>query len=158
MTTQQIMRLAVDAAIERAGSLLLIEYEDARLGRHWGFPGGGVEQGESIHAALRREALEETGAPVTVGRLLLVNEYDPTLYGDFYTDEHELRLLFHCTLSNGIHERNFIAPSAPDPDQIGIGGAPIAELTHIPLYPRIGVRLQQLLTTGAQPDIFNTVL
>ncbi|MEZ4662123.1 MAG: NUDIX domain-containing protein [Caldilineaceae bacterium] len=158
MLEKQIMRLAVDAAIERTGSLLLIEYEDAHFGRHWGFPGGGVEPGESIHAALRREVLEETGAHVTVGRLLLVNEFDPVVYGDFYTDEHELRLLFHCTLAAGTDESDFIAPSVPDPDQIGIGWMPLGDLARIALYPRIGARLHQILTAGAQPDIFNTVL
>ena len=152
------MRLAVDAAIERAGSLLLIEYEDARLGRHWGFPGGGVEPGESIHAALHREVLEETGAQVTVGRLLLVNEFNPDLSDDAYVDEHALRLLFHCTLASDTDESDFIPPSVPDPDQIGIGWMPIADLARMRLYPRIGVRLQRLLTTGAQPDLFNTVL
>ena len=63
------MRLAVDAVVEHAGQLLLIEYDDARLGRHWGLPGGGVEPGEGIHDALRREVLEETGAQVVVGQL-----------------------------------------------------------------------------------------
>ena len=37
--------------------------------RDWEFPGGQVEEGEDLVAALQREVLEETGISVTVGRL-----------------------------------------------------------------------------------------
>ena len=75
-----VIRLAVDAVVERQGNLLLVEYEDAQFGRHFGLPGGGVEPGEAIRPALIREVLEETGVAITVGRLLLVNEYRPEDY------------------------------------------------------------------------------
>ena len=149
------MRLAVDAVIEQAGRLLLIEYDDAQLGRHWGLPGGGVEPGESIHAAVRREVLEETGAQVVVGRLLLVNEYDPAGAGGRYTDDHELRLVFHCTLAD---ERDLIAPSIPDPDQIGVGWVALADLRHVRLLPKIAERLYHSLINRANEDLFNTKL
>ena len=138
MSDPQVMRLAVDAVIERAGELLLIEYADERLGRHWGLPGGGVEPGESIHAALRREVLEETGAAVIVGPLLLVNEYDPITHHNFYDSGHELRLIFHCILAN---DDDFAPPSVPDPAQLGIGWVPVVTLTQIPFYPRIAARI-----------------
>ena len=37
--------------------------------RDWEFPGGQVEEGEDLIAALWREVLEETGISVTVGKL-----------------------------------------------------------------------------------------
>jgi 8-oxo-dGTP diphosphatase len=40
----------------------------------WTFPGGGVEVGESLHAAVQREFTEETGLTIEVGQLLMVNE------------------------------------------------------------------------------------
>ncbi len=40
----------------------------------WMPPGGGVEFGESIHAALKREYKEETGLSVEVGKLIHINE------------------------------------------------------------------------------------
>jgi 8-oxo-dGTP pyrophosphatase MutT (NUDIX family) len=149
------MRVAVDAVVEHDGQLLLIEYDDARLGRHWGLPGGGVEPGESIQAALRREVLEETGAQVVVGRLLLVNEYDPAGTGGRYTDEHELRLVFHCTLAD---DRALIAPSIPDPEQIGVGWVALADLRQVSFFPPIADRLYHSLTSRAGEDLFNTTL
>lgn len=149
------MRVAVDAVVEHEGQILLIEYADARLGHHWGLPGGGVEPDETIQQALRREVLEETGAQVSVGRLLLVNEIDPARYGTLYSDEHELRLIFHCTLQA---DQAWCEPTIPDPDQLGVGWVPLTELPDILFLPKIGARLYASLTGRASADLFNTVL
>jgi len=49
----------VDIIIRRGGKILLIERGNEPLG--WALPGGFVDYGESLEAAARREALEETG-------------------------------------------------------------------------------------------------
>jgi 8-oxo-dGTP diphosphatase len=41
----------------------------------WSPPGGGVEVGEMAEDALKREFLEETGLKISVGKLLLMNEF-----------------------------------------------------------------------------------
>lgn len=149
------IRLAVDAVVEHQGTVLLVEFDDAQFGRHFGLPGGGVEAGEAIRPALIREVREETGVAVTVGRLLLVNEYRPEEYANLYNDEPELRLVFHCRLREG---HNPQVPSKPDEDQIGVRWQPIEQLPILPLYPRIGKRLFSRLTGSDKDDIFNTAL
>ncbi len=57
-------RLTVGARV------MLVDGDKVLLIRHtyipgWQFPGGGVDPGETIEAAARREALEETGYRVT---------------------------------------------------------------------------------------------
>jgi len=61
------------------------------------FPGGGVELGEHLHAALKREVREEIGLQVDVGPLLHVEE-------QFFFDEptgeawHALLFFWVCTI------------------------------------------------------------
>lgn len=64
------IRLSVSAIVWRgqaAPEILLMRRSD---NGHWGLPGGYVELGESVHAAIEREVREETGAQIRVGRLI----------------------------------------------------------------------------------------
>jgi ADP-ribose pyrophosphatase YjhB (NUDIX family) len=56
---------------------ILLLNQDTGAGRTWSLPGGKVEEGESLGAALVREMREETGVAVAVGRLLYVCDYVP---------------------------------------------------------------------------------
>lgn len=54
--------------------LLLVNHE--RAGRsYWVLPGGRVEHGETLDAALRREMKEELTLEVTVGPLVIVHDF-----------------------------------------------------------------------------------
>lgn len=58
------------------GRVLMIGHR-AILGENtfWSPPGGGVEVGEMAEDALKREFLEETGLVISVGKLLIMNEF-----------------------------------------------------------------------------------
>ena len=85
----------VAAVIRRDGKILITQrLDDVHLARLWEFPGGKVEAGESLEAALRREIQEELGIGLTVG-------------DEFYTVEHDypdksVRLhFFNCVIEEG---------------------------------------------------------
>jgi 8-oxo-dGTP diphosphatase len=77
--------IAVKAIIKnRAGSVLVLKQSDEAAVQGAGFyhpPGGIVELGESLGAALAREVLEETGLTVDVTGLLAVEEWQATIRG-----------------------------------------------------------------------------
>jgi ADP-ribose pyrophosphatase YjhB (NUDIX family) len=53
--------LAVSAAVFRQGRVLIVRRARAPLIGHFTLPGGGVELGETLAAALARELMEEVG-------------------------------------------------------------------------------------------------
>ena len=53
--------LAVSAAVSREGQVLIVRRARAPLLGHFSLPGGGVEVGETLAAALARELMEEVG-------------------------------------------------------------------------------------------------
>jgi ADP-ribose pyrophosphatase YjhB (NUDIX family) len=59
--------IGVNVAILQDGKVLLTRREDFEV---WCLPGGGVEDGESLAQAARREAREETGLAVELTRLV----------------------------------------------------------------------------------------
>ena len=89
-------RLAVRAIIVEQDRLLLVNAYPGPDSDLWCAPGGGVECHASLHDNLKREIHEETGLTISVGPLVLVNEFhDPE--GDF----HQVELFFRCTIETG---------------------------------------------------------
>jgi 8-oxo-dGTP diphosphatase len=64
--------VGVGAVIVENGKVLLIRRKYEPLKGHWSLPGGMVEIGETLQAALAREMLEETGLRVDVGPVIEV--------------------------------------------------------------------------------------
>ena len=95
------LRPSVAAVVrDGEGKILLQRRSDNGL---WGLPGGSVEIGESVTAAIVREVREETGLSVRVDRLIGVYS-DPGFQVVRYPDGtvvHYVSSLFSCTILEG---------------------------------------------------------
>ncbi len=71
------VHVAVGVILNRDGEILISKRRaDSHQGGLWEFPGGKVEEGETIEAALDRELHEELGIRVTSCRALLEVRHD----------------------------------------------------------------------------------
>ena len=100
-------RVGVFGVIIQDGKVLLGLRRDSDW---WNLPGGGMELGETVDEALRREVLEETGLQVQVGRL--VGVYSKP-------QKQEVVLTFLCQIEGGqlteteeTRECRYFAPDA----------------------------------------------
>lgn len=145
------IRIRASAAIVRDGQILLIEYDDDLLGHHFNLPGGGVEPGESVLAAVRREVREETTAAVDVGPLLLAWEFRPDGIDLAQPNVHVIGLVFRCALLDDSMPQ---LPPEPDLWQTGVRWVPLADLPDAPLLPHIAGRLIEALESPVPFDRF----
>ena len=148
------IRVNVNAAIVRDDKILLIEFMDEGL-MHFNLPGGGIDVGESIEEALKRECREEAEVEVEVGRLLLAWEYVPEKLNFRYGKKQKVGFVFKCQLKAG-SEPAF--PSSPDKNQVGVRWVPLADLEKIPaatrgpLFPAIETPLLKALLGNSGPS------
>ncbi|WP_291850441.1 NUDIX hydrolase [Bradyrhizobium sp.] len=77
-------QLAISGAIFRDGNILLVRRARAPGLGLYSFPGGRVEFGESLHAALHREVDEETGLRIAIVGLAGWREVLPAGGGGHY--------------------------------------------------------------------------
>ena len=73
-------RVAVRGIIIKDGKLFAqrLKHHDGTPYEYWCTPGGGLDDGESLHDGLTREMFEETGVTPTIGKLLYVQQYANT--------------------------------------------------------------------------------
>lgn len=90
-----VIRIRAAALIRRDDSVLMIEHGKSGR-RYWLLPGGGVEFGETVAAALEREMLEETNLKIKVGDLAFTSEtIDPR------GQRHVLHMVFWADIVGG---------------------------------------------------------
>ncbi len=67
-------RVAVRGLIHKNGKLFAQKLHNTS-GDWWCTPGGGIDPMESLHDALVREMIEETGVKPQIGRLVLIQQF-----------------------------------------------------------------------------------
>ena len=70
-------RTNVRGIIFKDGKLLATKFkqDDGSESAHWGTFGGGLDEGESIHAGMHREMIEETDIAPKIGKLLFIQQF-----------------------------------------------------------------------------------
>jgi ADP-ribose pyrophosphatase YjhB (NUDIX family) len=110
-------RVGVDDAPERGVVLIKRRYEP--LAGQWSLPGGVLEVGETLDAAIAREVLEETGLRVAVGPVIEV--FDRIMLDASRRVQYHFVLIdYLCRLSGGRLEPGTDAAAAviADPAQL----------------------------------------
>src|SRR3954470_12916953 len=105
------IRNGAKAIIIDDGKLLTIKLEDSK-GYWYALPGGGQEPGEPLHAALRRECLEEIGAEIVVADLRFVRDYIGHNHEFAFSDAeaHQVEMMFICHLAEGANPHSGALP------------------------------------------------
>jgi 8-oxo-dGTP diphosphatase len=108
-------QLAVSAAIFRDGNILLVRRARSPAKGVYSLPGGRVEIGETLHAALHREVREETALRIEIADLAAWREVLPTAKGG----GHYLIMSFAARWSVGevvlneeLDDHQWLAPDA----------------------------------------------
>ncbi|HOD16063.1 MAG TPA: NUDIX domain-containing protein [Spirochaetota bacterium] len=130
------VRVRVSGFLVREGTLLLIAHRK-KNDIYWLLPGGGIEFGESLKAALAREFREELGIEVEVGNLLFMcDSIDPR------GKRHILNVSFRCDYLGGelrlgkdrrLHDFGFFSAQ---------------QITGMRLYPPVNGTLVSILGNG----------
>lgn len=118
----------VAAFLVRDGRVLLVQQQKEEK-RYWLLPGGAVEQGETLVAAVVRELQEEVGLDVTVLEppLALVEAISP----DGGRTKHIIQVIF------AVHAETAAIPMRRDPTVEHLSWAAVEELEDLVLHPPI---------------------
>jgi len=92
--------VGVGAIVVDDGRVLLVRRGRAPLQGEWSVPGGAVEVGEALSAAVQREVLEETGLIVSVGPIVEVLDRIHT-HGDGRVEYHYVLIDYLCSVVGG---------------------------------------------------------
>ena len=135
----RVVHVAVGVIVGKDGAILIAKRPDkAHQGGLWEFPGGKVEQGETLFDALKRELQEELDIEVTATEPLIKIRHD---YGDkiVLLDVHKVTHFYGQPQGNEGQPIRWVAPAALHEYEFPAANRPIITAINIP---------QRLLITG----------
>ena len=137
--TSGTVRLVAAAIIEREGRVLIARRSPAsKLAGQWEFPGGKVEEGESLQACLARELHEELGIVVEVGVHFHGGDYHYD-HGSFRIEAFRVRWMGE-TMTLTTHDRvEWVLPSELPGYDLLPADVPIAQELMSTAQPRRGL-------------------
>ncbi|EKD69938.1 MAG: MutT/NUDIX family protein [uncultured bacterium] len=114
------------------GEILLIKKSRGPYKGMYDLPGGGVEFGEKIEEALKRELEEEAGIKLDGLKFVNYNEY----FSEYKNDNNELRKMHHIGLYYQVSATFDSVKSEPDGlDSLGAEFINIKNLSKIKIAP-----------------------
>ncbi len=125
------LRISVMGLFVNANTVLMIHKMTGPEPDCWDLPGGGLNPGEPIIQALKREIQEETGlVNVTVeGLLTIVEGFFPNWHGQLL---HSLNIIYQCAIEDNAVINSDSERRSHGDQEVGIKGVQwlsIAELT-----------------------------
>ncbi|WP_227394878.1 NUDIX domain-containing protein [Jeotgalibacillus aurantiacus] len=126
------IRNSAKAIIKKNDRILLTQHKDQE-GFFYIFPGGGQEHGESLHEAVKRECLEETGYIVEPHDIIHIREYigKNHEYADADSGVHQIEYYMECTA-----KEQPSLPTNPDSNQVDMQWVLIEKLHELRVYPK----------------------
>ncbi len=117
--------VGVGIVVFRGDEVLLVERAKPPIRNRWSIPGGAQEIGETVHEAVRRELMEETGVEADLIGLIDVV--------DSITRDQDSRVQFHYTLVDFAAEWRSGEAAAAD-DVAAVRWVPLADLEAMGLW------------------------
>jgi 8-oxo-dGTP diphosphatase len=111
--------VAVGAVIVDGARVLLVKRGQEPLKGQWSLPGGAVETGETLHAALMREVREETCLEVEVGPVVEVLD-SIRLDADGRPEYHYIIIDYACRVRAGTSKLAACGSDAADVEWVAV--------------------------------------
>ncbi|MGI6457898.1 MAG: NUDIX domain-containing protein [bacterium] len=130
------IRNRVAVIVIKKGKILLVQHHKKDR-KYWLLPGGGVNYGETLADAARRELEEETGLNALVGDLLFISESIPP---DGH--RHVVNYYFEGRLQGGD------LCVGEDSQLCAVEWHEIEDLPHLLFYPNVTPEILEWISTG----------
>ncbi len=130
-----MIRNSAKAIIKQEDKILLIKIQSA-TDSYYILPGGGQDKFESLHNALHRECLEETGYSIEILDLIFIRDYIARNheFAKVNPDFHQVEFMFDCRIDLSKEKQE---PTVLDTNQVGVEWIALNKLMEINLYPKV---------------------